>query len=812
MARTMNPSDTPDHPTLLRQGLEPGLRLMRRLRMPAKLTLVTAALGLPLLLLVAALVAQLLADHARSGLQREGVAVNAALLPLVLDAQKLRGRTHRAMAGEQEAFAGRDQARQSLREQVKALDDQLDRTARYSLAEAWQPLRASLLGLAEGKHPDHPGQAYEAHTRAIESLRQLALLSAERSGLVLLSDPQSYYLAEVAGDALLSVLESAAAARTQGTVLLGQGQSLPAARAELLGQAGQLSRGLSNLDGKFAAIQRAGGSLPGSWPVAREKLGQFLTSLGTQFTDDRMAGDARRFHELGEQAGLQLANLHRDVSVRLGESVAASQRDLEQRMALYVGSALLGALSLAYLLVAFALSFRQGLAALKAGTSAIAAGDLAHRVAVPGRDELADIGRIVDGMSDRLSNLVAEIRNSASLVNQTGQQVSDGSARLAQRTDEQAGSLRDSIGTIGQLSEAVAQNAQAARQLDSLTERLALQAEEGNTAMQETVVAMQQMQDASQRVAEVVSVIDDVAFQTNMLSLNAAIEAARAGEAGKGFAVVAGEVRQLAQRGAESAEEIRSLILEAGDQVQVSAGKIQHVSQALTTIVDGVREVSVQLRGISASSTEQSAGLEDVTQRVGNLDEITRENAALVEDSSSASHALVTRASALREAVATMRLRKGSADEALSLVQRAVAHIAAVGRPQAIEDFHKPELGFVDRDLYVFMVNRNGIFSAYGARQEVVGQHVGTVPGLDQSFTEKIWSAADAGGAWVQYEVANPMTGVVTPKESYVVDLGDGDALGCGIYRSDISTAAAGKPRAAAWSAKDEQPSAQLTA
>jgi hypothetical protein len=194
-----------------------------------------------------------------------------------------------------------------------------------------------------------------------------------------------------------------------------------------------------------------------------------------------------------------------------------------------------------------------------------------------------------------------------------------------------------------------------------------------------------------------------------------------------------------------------------------------------------------------------------VTQNVGNLDEITRENAALVEESSTASHALVERAGKLRAAVGSMRLRQGSADEALAMVQRARAHIDERGLQAALDDFHRPDGGFIDRDLYIFSLDRNGIFSAFGADPAIVGQSTSALPGLDQAFVGKIWAAADAGGGWVQYEVLHPLTREVTAKESYIATASDGTLVGCGIFRTDVTpTARQGKPRAAAWSRASE--------
>ena len=254
--------------------------------------------------------------------------------------------------------------------------------------------------------------------------------------------------------------------------------------------------------------------------------------------------------------------------------------------------------------------------------------------------------------------------------------------------------------------------------------------------------------------------------------------------------MVASEVRQLARRCAESADEIRALISNAGAQADTSATKLRHVAGSLDTIVNGVREVSGQLRSISTASTQQSAGLGEVTENVGNLDKITRENAALVELSTSASNTLVDRARKLREAVVSMRLRQASADEAHGLVEAAVAHIGAVGRERAFADFHAEGGGFIDRDLYIFVMDRNGIISVFGSKPLLVGQPSSAVPGLEPvSFLKKAWAAADGGGGWIQYDVLSPGTRQVTPKESFILPLGESEFIGCGAYRSEQGSA-----------------------
>ena len=781
--------------------LAPGTRLMFALPMSAKLALLALSVLLPMGALMGLSLQDKWSQRQLATVELQGLAVAARLMPLVLETQKHRGLTARALAGHAAAEAPRNDTRQALQLAVKALDQQLAQPMDYRLDDTWKPLRQQLLALAEGQHPLEGPAAFAMHSELVESLRQLVLLNGDRSGLVLDPEARAYYLMDLLVNTMVPTLESVAVTSSLSASLLARGSISSVERATVLVHAGQIKRGQVDLGYKIDAQQRAGGTALAAWPPAREGLLALGQRVVANFATDAPQGESAAFFDQTTAVIDQLHSLHLEALANLRQEVSLRETRLTNDSRLQLGLAIGGAWLLIYLLVSFHVTFLASLRVLRRGTDAMARGDLAHRTQVRGRDELAAIGHTVDATCAHLSGLVAEIRSSATLVNLAGHQVADGSRRLSMRTDEQASSLRTSVDAIGQLSLAVAQNAEAARALDALTEGLFHQAELGHGAMAETVGAMARMQEASQRVAEVVAVIDDVAFQTGMLSLNAAVEAARAGEAGKGFAVVASEVRQLARRCAESADEIRALIGNASTQVDTSADKLKHVSVSLGAIVNGVREVSGRLRSISTASTQQSAGLSEVTESVGNLDKITRENAALVEMSASASSTLVERAQALREAVVSMRLRQASADEAHDLAVRALAHIGEVGRDRAFADFHEAGGPYIDRDLYVFVFDRNGNISVFGSLPILVGQPAGSIPGLEPTtFLERAWGAADSGGGWIHYDVVSPGTKAVTPKESYILPLGNTEFIGCGAYRRESSTQARAttlpKPRA----------------
>ncbi len=788
--------------------LRPGIRLMLALRMNTKLGLVAVCLALPLCGLMALALGDLRSRVEFVGSEIEGLAISNQLLDTIVEAQKLRGLTHRWLSGDASVVAPREDVQRALNAALDKLDAAIVRPGGNPLASELGPVAEELRSLRQINAAADPKVTFDSFTGAIMGLATLNRLNAERSGLLLDPEPVSYYLVETVVSTLIPQIETAALGRGLGAGRLTRGVASALERAELLAISGRLDDGARQVAMSLAAVQRAGSTTPASWPTARDAVTRYSQTIRDTFSSDPLPPQAAAYFAAGTATIDAMLALHREATAALDATLQARAAQHQRHLLVWLAVALLGLGLQAYLMMSLYLSFRGSLTALGKSTEAVSDGNLAHDLDMRGDDELADIGGTVDRMSMRLSSLVAEIRSSAIRVNMAGEQVADGSQRLSLRTEEQASSLRQSVEAIGQLSAAVDDNARAARELDQVTEGLSSQAEHGHAAMAETLQAMQVMQEASQRVFEVVKVIDDVAFQTSMLSLNAAVEAARAGESGKGFSVVASEVRQLAQRVGESAEEIRTLITQASDQLDISNDKLADANGALDTLVSGVRDVSSRLRDIATASTEQSAGLGEIAQRVGDLDQITRDNAKLVEESTAASHELLERAQILREAVATMRLRQGSADEARQLLDRAWDHVQAVGREQGLADLHKPECGFIDRDLYVFAADREGRYIACGARPELVGTHITALPGIQGTpFLQEVWAAAEAGGGWVQYEIHNPLTQEVTPKESYIRPLDNTLLLGCGVYRSSGQKAAAAPRRkASAWSRKLSTP------
>ena len=444
----------------------------------------------------------------------------------------------------------------------------------------------------------------------------------------------------------------------------------------------------------------------------------------------------------------------------------------------------MGLVLLAYVLVVFYQSVAATLDAVGQIARNSAKGDLSRTVVVAGQDELAAVGQNLEAMSESFSGLVGTIRNQAVHVALAGESLAANTRDLSQRTEEQAASLQQASASILTLSESVQLTARRSNEVDAVSRRVRGEAEEGARAMDIAVRAIGEIQSGSKRMGEIVGVIDGIAFQTNILALNAAVEAARAGESGRGFAVVAAEVRVLAQRSATSAREIRDLIARSGEQVETGVARIEAVTGSLRTVVTGIHEVAEGLAGITQASTEQSHTLAEIAQAVKGLDNITQRNGSMVDQALQATVGLRDRASNLSEAVAAIRLRRGTADEAFALVMRARDLIEQVGLSAAAAQFHDQQGAFRDRDLYVFVFDRDGQYQVFGSTPDKVGHTVFDVRGLDGNHVlREGFAAADRGGDWIDYEVVNPVTGAVDEKTSYILPLGPDRLLGCGVFK-----------------------------
>jgi len=286
----------------------------------------------------------------------------------------------------------------------------------------------------------------------------------------------------------------------------------------------------------------------------------------------------------------------------------------------------------------------------------VASGDLSRRIDVDFPGEFAKLRTSVNTTVDRLSSVMQEIHAASSSVRDGVDEIAKGNADLSERTEQQAASLEQTSSSMTQMTETVRQNADNAGEANQLAQAASVEAEKGGEVVRRAVEAMRGISESSNKISDIIGVIDEIAFQTNLLALNASVEAARAGEQGRGFAVVASEVRNLAGRSGTAAKEIKDLIQDSGRKVEEGFRLVNESGETLDSIVNGIKQVTDIVGEISSASREQSTGVSEVNTAIVQLDELTQQNAALVEECAAASDAMGKKATELSSVVSFFQL------------------------------------------------------------------------------------------------------------------------------------------------------------
>ena len=336
------------------------------------------------------------------------------------------------------------------------------------------------------------------------------------------------------------------------------------------------------------------------------------------------------------------------------DEITAAATQLRNRFILFGLAALAVLASVLYFLVRATVT--RPLAEVQAVAARIAEGDLTAQVKARRDDEIGRLTGAINEIGARLSSVVGQVRDGAEHIATASQEISTGNLDLCSRTEEQAASLATTASSMDQLTTTVRQNADNARQADQLARSASEVAQKGGSTVSQVVARMDSISQASRKISDITSVIDGIAFQTNILALNAAVEAARAGEQGRGFAVVASEVRNLAQRSAAAAKEIKVLIESSNSEVDAGSQLVAQAGVTMQEVLDSVQRVTDIMSEISSASQEQTQGIEEINRSVVEMDTVTQQNAALVEEASAAAQAMHEQADALARSVRRFRL------------------------------------------------------------------------------------------------------------------------------------------------------------
>ena len=640
-------------------------QFIRNLRLSRKFFLLSVVAAGVLLLPLSYSVRSVEQAAAHDQSELAGIAPSRGLLRVVQLTQQHRGLSTAALGGKTDLESQRS-ARQAETEQaVEAVDgliSQLDESPR--LRAEWEQVAGEWRALAKdvaARSVTGP-QSFERHTALIAHALEFHGRVMDVSGLMRDADPDVHFLNAAALEKAPALSELLGQLRAIGSQALARQEVTPDQKARMLVLGNLSQRQLREVS---LNLEKALALDPAAKVRLTDRLArvQTATAAAQKLTQEQIVdavtptlASADYFKAMTESID-QVYGLQQQAGEVLEAKLTARMRETRQFEWLLVGTCLLlSALGMA-LGRTVTRSISDAVESARASAVRIAAGDLSNAPPATSSDELGELMTAMAAMQASLIRVVGSVRQNADSVATASVQIAQGNLDLSARTEQQASALEETAATMDQLNTTVSNNADSAQQANALAQSATSIAVRGGEMVGQVVEKMDGISAASRKIAEIIGVIDGIAFQTNILALNAAVEAARAGEQGRGFAVVAGEVRSLAQRSAAAAREIKALIQTSVERVQAGSDLARDAGTTMTEVVASIREVSSLMEEISQASAAQTSDMQRVTQAIVRMDDVTQQNAALVEESAAAAGSLSGQAPQLVQAVEVFRLR-----------------------------------------------------------------------------------------------------------------------------------------------------------
>jgi methyl-accepting chemotaxis protein len=639
--------------------LAPGIKLMQGLRLLPKFIVLTIIFVTPLVLVSLLLLMELDKSIDFTRQERVGVSHVRKVQELIKLTQQHRALHHMFVMGNASAGESVQQVQKNLNQQITVFETMRKVEPDLYAGDAWESIRNSWAAVQEKSSAAKDRGIYKDHTALIAGLFRFSAMIADRSRLT--HDPvaASNYLAGLFAQDIPQITEGLSEIAGRGAAYIDSGL-MEANEEVLLGSTVLVTRrDLAAIPDQIETLTRENPQLKQSMTAVLATIPAataYLDRAGNEVLNTLNQSSGTEFAVAGQHsidALYAAASSSADVLDKLLQTRMENAGWHRNMIMLMIFCALAIA---AYFLLGFYVSFSAEVRRLSAAVMRAASGDLSQKMRSDGRDEIGQLLNAFGGMNDGLTHLVQQVRMSSDTIALASHEIASGNFNLSARTEEQASSLEQTSAAMEELTSAVRQNTAHAQHASRLVKAASGIAERGGSAVSQVVDTMLEIRQSSQEISEIIGVVDSIAFQTNILALNAAVEAARAGPQGRGFAVVAAEVRGLAQRSAVAAREIKALIGESVEKVDIGSRQVNAAGSTMQEILQSVSHVSTIMEEISQASIEQQSGIEHINQAIVQMDDITQQNAALVEESAAAAESMREQTGKLEETVAVFKL------------------------------------------------------------------------------------------------------------------------------------------------------------